>query len=162
MADHFLRGVVLPRSMYGVDVVGAWRWLEHSGYVVFEDLILIPSCILAIRERQSVSIRQAELEFTDLQLRQTQDELELRVAARTFELSAMNGKLSEEISERTRGEDALKLAEALLSGVLTSAMDGVMAFESLRDSSGEIRDFRLLMSNPAAERMVGKTAEETG
>jgi PAS domain S-box-containing protein len=51
-------------------------------------------------------------------------------------------------------------ANARLSGVLTGALDGVMAFESVRDQAGEIINFRWLLTNPAAERIVGKTNEE--
>jgi two-component system sensor histidine kinase/response regulator len=35
-ADHLVRGLVLPQSIYGADVINSWRWLEHTGYVVFE------------------------------------------------------------------------------------------------------------------------------
>ena len=44
-ADHLLRGIYWPQSIYGVLTPGWWRWLEHSGWVVFEDVILIGSCI---------------------------------------------------------------------------------------------------------------------
>src|SRR5437764_876381 len=42
--DHFLRGVYWPRSVYGVLVASDWRWLEHAGWVIFEDLFLIQAC----------------------------------------------------------------------------------------------------------------------
>lgn len=41
VADHFLRGLFLPQSVYGVDAAGWWRSLEHGGWVVFEVLFLI-------------------------------------------------------------------------------------------------------------------------
>src|SRR3954471_17252179 len=37
-ADHFLRGVFFPQSAYGVAAVSNWRWLEHAGWVIFEDV----------------------------------------------------------------------------------------------------------------------------
>ncbi len=43
-ADHVLRGMYWPQSIYGVLTPG-WRWFEHSGWVVFEDVFLIRSCI---------------------------------------------------------------------------------------------------------------------
>jgi PAS domain S-box-containing protein len=154
--DHFLRGIVLPKSIYGSDIVSSWRWLEHSGYVVFEDIFLISSCIFAIQERRRVAKRQAALEFTQAELRETQGGLEERIEARTSELKTTNGTLIAEIAERRRSEESLKHAEALLAGVLKSALDGVMAFESVRDSSGMISDFRWLLTNPSAERLMGK------
>src|SRR4029079_17873885 len=39
-ADHFLRGVFWPQSVFGSAVVDNWRWLEHTGWVVFEDVFL--------------------------------------------------------------------------------------------------------------------------
>src|SRR3984957_12133330 len=38
--DHFLRGVYWPQSVFGSASVSPWRWLEHSGWVVFEDIFL--------------------------------------------------------------------------------------------------------------------------
>src|SRR5690606_5189463 len=42
--DHFLRGFYWPRSVFGVLAAGNWRWLEHAGWVVFEDVFLLASC----------------------------------------------------------------------------------------------------------------------
>src|SRR6202051_1406497 len=44
-ADHFLRGLFWPMSVFGTAVASNWRWLEHAGWVVFEDLFLIRSCL---------------------------------------------------------------------------------------------------------------------
>jgi two-component system sensor histidine kinase/response regulator len=158
--DHFFRGVVVPRSIYGSDVISPWRWLEHTGYVVFEDIFLISSCLFGAKERQSMSMRQAEMEVAEARLQQTQNELEIRVEARTSELSASNASLNQEVADRTRSECALKRAEELLSGVMKSSLDGIMAFESVRNESGQIENFRWLLTNPAAERLVGKTHTE--
>ena len=50
--DHFVRGVYLPQSVYGVLVASPWRWLEHSGWVIFEDTVLIFSCRQSVSELQ--------------------------------------------------------------------------------------------------------------
>jgi signal transduction histidine kinase len=42
--DHMLRGIFWPQSVYGVLVASHWRWVEHSAWVVFEDIFLIVSC----------------------------------------------------------------------------------------------------------------------
>jgi hypothetical protein len=39
-ADHFLRGIFWPQSVYGVISASEWRWLEHAGWVLFEDTFL--------------------------------------------------------------------------------------------------------------------------
>src|SRR5262245_36278975 len=40
-ADHLLRGIFWPQSVYGVLTASEWRWVEHAGWVVFEDIFLI-------------------------------------------------------------------------------------------------------------------------
>ena len=37
-ADHFLRGIFWPQSVYGVLAASPWRWLEHAAWVLFEDV----------------------------------------------------------------------------------------------------------------------------
>jgi two-component system sensor histidine kinase/response regulator len=48
-ADHFVRGVWWPQSVFGVLVASPWRSVEHAAWVVFEDVFLISSCILGRR-----------------------------------------------------------------------------------------------------------------
>ncbi len=93
---------MLPRSIYGVDVVSSWRWLEHSGYVIFEDVFLISSCLFGVRERWTTCGRQAGLEFAESELRRTQDGLERTVAVRTSELNV--AKETAELATRTKSE----------------------------------------------------------
>lgn len=54
---------------------------------------------------------------------------------------------------------ALQTSEMQLSGVLNSSLDGIMAFRSVRDDSGDIVDFEWLLCNPAAAEMTGRSAE---
>ena len=61
-ADHFLRGIFWPQSVYGVLVAGQWRWLEHSAWVVFEDVFLIVSCRRGMAEMKDTAVRTARLE----------------------------------------------------------------------------------------------------
>ncbi|HKR66473.1 MAG TPA: two-component sensor histidine kinase, partial [Thermoanaerobaculia bacterium] len=61
-ADHFLRGIFWPESVYGVANAEWWRFLEHAAWVVFEDIFLIWSCVYGLREARLAAIRQAEIE----------------------------------------------------------------------------------------------------
>jgi hypothetical protein len=61
-ADHFARGVFWPESVYGVTNPEWWRFLEHAGWVAFEDVFLIWSCIFGQREFRVAAERQAEME----------------------------------------------------------------------------------------------------
>ena len=61
-ADHLLRGLYWPQSVYGVMIPSHWRWVEHAAWVVFEDVILVMSCIASARESRRIAVRTAGLE----------------------------------------------------------------------------------------------------
>lgn len=67
--------------------------------------------------------------------------------------------LNEQIAERKIVERELNRSQALLTGVLNSSLDGVAAFEAIRNRQGEIVDFRWLIANPVAAMTVGGTTE---
>ncbi len=91
--DHALRGLFWPQSVYGVSTVEPWRWVEHTGWVLFEDIFLIFSIRQSRREMWGLAYRQAELENTN----QT---IEAKVVERTTELE-------QEISHRRQAEEEL-------------------------------------------------------
>lgn len=41
LADHALRGYLLPMSIYGQAEFARWRWVEHGMWVVIENLLLM-------------------------------------------------------------------------------------------------------------------------
>ncbi len=45
VADHVTRGLLWPDSVYGVANPEWWRVLEHAAWVVFEDVILVITCV---------------------------------------------------------------------------------------------------------------------
>jgi two-component system sensor histidine kinase/response regulator len=63
--DHFVRGIWFPESVFGVASASYWRWLEHAGWVLFEDVFLTIACIQGVSEMRSIAARAAELEDTD-------------------------------------------------------------------------------------------------
>ena len=67
--------------------------------------------------------------------------------------------LNEQIAERKKAERELNQSRALLTGVLNSSLDGVAAFEAIRDRRGQIVDFRWLIANPVAAMTVGITTQ---
>jgi PAS domain S-box-containing protein len=75
-ADHFLRGVFWPESVFGVLSASNWRWLEHAGWVVFEDIFLVGACRRAHREMWSIAERTAELHATQDRYRAIVDRAE--------------------------------------------------------------------------------------
>jgi two-component system, NtrC family, sensor histidine kinase HydH len=61
-ADHFLRGLFWPESVYGVTNPEWWRFLEHAGWVLFLDLFLFLACRDSVREMRLIALRRAEAE----------------------------------------------------------------------------------------------------
>lgn len=61
-ADHLIRGIFWPQSVYGVLSSTPWRALEHTAWVVFEDLILLYSSRLSLAELRFISEVQVKLE----------------------------------------------------------------------------------------------------
>lgn len=63
--DHALRGLYFPQSVYGVSAVQPMRWLEHAGWVVFENAFLINMCLRSDKEMKINSEHQAEVEVSN-------------------------------------------------------------------------------------------------
>lgn len=60
--DHLVRGLFWPESVYGQSEVQALRFLEHAGWVLFEDVVLVLSCLRAHEEMRMLATNRAELE----------------------------------------------------------------------------------------------------
>jgi len=65
-ADHFFRGVFWPQSVFGVATASPYRWMEHAGWVVFEDVFLILSCYRSQQEMKSIAWHEAGLRAAHL------------------------------------------------------------------------------------------------
>jgi two-component system, sensor histidine kinase and response regulator len=107
-ADHFIRGVYFPQSVFGILTASHWRWVEHAAWVLFEDFFLIISCLRSVREMKGIACRTAELELSKEELRGHREQLEERVRERTAELSAAKEQLEERVRERTAELSAAK------------------------------------------------------
>jgi hypothetical protein len=83
-ADHFLRGIFWPESVYGVSNPEWWRFLEHAGWVAFEDVFLIWSCIFGQAEMAATAARQASIEYLS-------EQEQLKSAALEMALSEIQG-----------------------------------------------------------------------
>lgn len=85
--DHGLRGVFWPESVYGVSGTQAWRFVEHTAWVLFEDAFLVFSISTGLRETRGIALQQAELE-------KAHASVERKVARRTAELQDANERLA--------------------------------------------------------------------
>jgi hypothetical protein len=60
--DHLLRGVLYPESVYGIVNPEWWRFLEHAGWVTFENIVLTWGCLSGVREMRATAERQTQVE----------------------------------------------------------------------------------------------------
>lgn len=67
--DHMLRGIFYPQSVFGIFTQENWRWLEHAAWVIFEDTILVLSCIRAQREMRDIAEKTANLDASEARYR---------------------------------------------------------------------------------------------
>ena len=143
-ADHFLRGVFWPQSVYGVLTASEWRWLEHAGWVAFEDTFLFIAIRHSIGEMWDIAERTAEIESLN-------EDLEAHVANRTAQLVAANHELEREVAER-------KLAEAELGeqrAFLRQVIDLNPSFVFAKDRNG-----RFTLVNQAIAEAYGTSVED--
>ncbi|MBL9188454.1 MAG: PAS domain-containing protein [Opitutaceae bacterium] len=84
--DHAVRGIYWPLSAFGVLTTSPWRWIEHAGWVVFEDTFLFLMIRQSIKDMFEVAARRAGLEALNASI-------EHQVAVRTSELVAANQEI---------------------------------------------------------------------
>ena len=84
-ADHIIRGIFWPQSVFGILTPENWRWMEHASWVIFEDIFLIKACAQSVKDIWNSAERRAQLESTN-------DVIEDKVRTRTAELKASEKK----------------------------------------------------------------------
>jgi len=84
-ADHCIRGIFWPLSVFGILTASQWRWLEHAFWVLFENAFLIPACWQGTKEMYQIAERQATLEALNAKI-------EDQVQARTAELKSSEAR----------------------------------------------------------------------
>jgi two-component system, sensor histidine kinase and response regulator len=86
--DHAVRGVWFPQSVFGTPLEQTWRWMEHAGWVVFEDIVLFVAMRQGLRDMSAIAERELELEAAH-------EATERTVAERTAELAATRDRALE-------------------------------------------------------------------
>jgi PAS domain S-box-containing protein len=130
--DHFIRGVFWPQSVFGVLTASPWRWLEHAGWVLFEDAFLVSACLRSKKEMWNIAERTAALHLSEARYRSIVERAEgIFLADATtgqlmecnaaflslvgYEASEVQGLLLQDIDAGERG-DVERMVNDLLSG----------------------------------------------
>ena len=153
---HLVGVLSFSESIYGVAKTEWWRFLEHSAWVIFEDIFLYFACIRSVREMEVLSERQAELESV-------QDRIQVEVEQKTSELiesSAQREKLQVELMRSHGLESVGRLAAGIAHEINTPiqyvtdsvffANDGVHDLFQLLDKLEKCEELDL----PEAEKLA--------
>jgi PAS domain S-box-containing protein len=87
----------------------------------------------------------------EIELRESKEELEIRVAERTHELIEVNKRLQLELNERQYTEEALKNSQTRLAGVVEIADDAIISIDANQC---------ITLFNQGAEKIFGFAASE--
>jgi PAS domain S-box-containing protein len=144
VADHLLRGIFWPQSVYGVLSASEWRWMEHAGWVLFEDTFLLIAIKRSVSEMWGIAERTAEIESLN-------QGLEGHVAERTHQLAAANMNLQAEVGDRKLAQSELATQRSFLRQVI----DLNPSFIFTKDKEG-----RFTLVNQALADAFGTSVEE--
>ena len=127
--DHIARGIFFPMSIYGVNIIEPWRWIEHAWWVIFEVYFLFKLINQNLDEMREISRKQAELT-------ETRESIERVVELKTRQLKESQMRASTDYrvaavlsNAKNLGEAAAELMNALISGLTMSVRYSIVLKE---------------------------------
>lgn len=128
--DHFIRGVYWPESVFGAASPGNWRWLEHTGWVSFEVVVLAVACVQAQREMRLLARQWAYLSATK---------------------DLVDDEVRRQMSELASSERRLRVSELRIRKIIDTAYDAFVVTNT---------DGKILEWSVRAESLFGWTPFE--
>jgi signal transduction histidine kinase len=146
--DHLMRGLFWPQSVFGVLSPSTWRWLEHAGWVLFEDTFLILSIRHSLKDMMDVATRRAELEDQNTLI-------EREVRERTAELTMAH----KDLLEASRHAGMAEVATNVLHNV-GNVLNSVNV--SADTVAAKVRNLRINRLESVAELLRANAADLPG
>ena len=114
-SDHMIRGIVVPESIYGTFDREFWRFLEHAGWVVFEDVVLFFACTRSMKEMELHAAGHAEL----LRVKESIEKEVLIKSAELQDSSVAREQLQFELLQAQKLESVGRLASGIAHEINT-------------------------------------------
>jgi signal transduction histidine kinase len=158
VADHFVRGMWWPDSIYGIANPEWWRFAEHAAWAVFEDVVLCWSGLRSVREMHEAADREARLEGINTVVEQ-------QVAERTAELEhamVQRTRVEVELRQAQKLEAVGRLAAGVAHEINTPVQfvsdSCVFLQEASEDLHRLVGEYRELVSATAEQRLAPAAA----
>jgi methyl-accepting chemotaxis protein len=126
-ADHILRGLLYPQSIFGVYQWTLLRPLEHVAWILYENVFLALACIKNLAEKKQLCLHQAEIETFHRESEITRAAEEARMAEANLVLSERNQQLGQTSHKLNTALEAVRpvVSELVNTG---RQLDSVVAF----------------------------------
>jgi PAS domain S-box-containing protein len=110
--DHLVRGVFWPESVFGITAASQFRWVEHAGWVIFEDVVLIVACLQSQQEMKQMADQWAHLSVTK---------------------DLVDAEVDRQVTELARGDERIRGSELRMRKIIDTAYDAFVVVSPSRE-----------------------------
>tara|TARA_R110002111_G_scaffold67_2_gene647 strand:- start:81498 stop:84227 length:2730 start_codon:yes stop_codon:yes gene_type:complete len=156
--DHTVFGFYDPQAIFGVLTSSPWRAIEHSAWVLFEDIFLMIAIHQSLKEMKAMAQQQAALEATNVTV-------ESQVKSRTRDLQLANRMIAEKNCLLQKQAERLKKQTSEFAAMNQKA-ERLSAFGQILDRSHneiyifETESLKFVHVNQGARCNIGYSMEE--